>query len=416
MRVVQISKYDSGGAGKAAYRLHSALEASGIESKMLVCDKTSRDDDVVRINQSSLFMRICQKIYNKKISLELERYQHKPKEIDVFSDHRTIYNITGHPLIKGAEIINLHWIARMFNHNDFFSKMRGKQIVWTLHDMNPFTGGCHYAGGCKKYETGCGACPQLSSKSTDDLSRKLFKTKEKAYQGHKIYIVTPSKWLSECAKKSLLFKNYDIQVIPHSLPVSVFVKRDKQYSRNLFNLPQDKTIICFGADCISGRKGFSYLTQALTLLKGRINVSKAGLAVFGRYRNIEQSFKDTGFTVYQLGFIQDELLLACLYSAVDMFVLPSLEENLPNVVMEAFACGTPVVAFETGGISDMVKPHETGLLAKKADAEELAGQIEWMVNHPEEREQMGLNARKLTEEEYTFQIQAKRYLDLYKNF
>ncbi len=417
MKVLHICTQDYGGAGIAARRLHLGLKSIGVESKMLVLHRSSSDGDVVRfVQNNNIFRRLWDKLRNRLISSEFNVYKDtRPRGLDIFSDDRTIYDIGKRSLVKEADIINLRWIARMVNHREFFFNIHNKHIVWRLSDSNPFTGGCHIRQKCTKYQTGCGACPQLGSNDPNDLSRRIFKRKEKAYKGHNIHVVTPSKWLRDCAKKSLLFKNFEISVIPNGAPTTVFTTRDKRFSRDLLNLPQNKTLILFGASYKSKNKGFRYLMQSLKLLKERIDTSKIALVIFGPQYSQDTLSEDMGFSIYSLGYIHDELLLSCVYSAVDVFVIPSLEENFPNTVLESFACGTPVIGFSIGGVVDMIRPRETGLLAKVRDVEELCEKIKWMIYHSKERKQMGLNARKVIEQEYTLEIQAKRYQELYSS-
>jgi len=408
---------DDHGAGGAALRLHLGLKSLGANSKMLVLYRKSSDSDVVKFQErnNSIFKKIANRIRSKSISLELAPYEHtRLKGADLFSNNRTLHKISKHPLIKEADIINLHWIAWMIDRNEFFSRINGKPIIWTLHDMNPFTGGCHYSDGCTKYQTGCGACHQLGSKNPNDLARKIFKRKEKAYKNKNIHIVIPSKWLATCAKQSLLFKNFPTDVIPNSLPHGIFKKKDKHLSRDALNLPQDKALILFGVDYKTQRKGLKYLLEALKLLKQRLDPSKIALVTFGRHQELDAFSKDTKYPVYQLGYIEDQALLSSVYSSCAVFVLSSLEDNLPSTMLESMACGTPLIGFNTGGISDMIIPNKTGLLAELKNTQDLANKIKYMITHPKEREQMGENARRLIEQEYTLQLQAKRYLKLYE--
>lgn len=415
MKILHICTQDTGGAGKAVLRLHLGSKSIGLKSKMLVLCHTLTDSDVVEFTRNNnIFFRIWNKLRHGWISKEFNVYKDtRPEGVDAFTNDRTIYSIGKHPLVKEAEIIHLHWIAEMLDYIEFFSSIINKPIVWTLHDMNPFTGGCHFAGACKKYETGCGSCPQLGSKNESDLSRRIWKRKQKAYEGHYIHIVTPSSWLADCAKKSLLFKDFKIEIIPYGLSTSVFKARDRHFCRELLNLPQDKTLIIFGAAYRIKRKGLEYLIQALKLLKDKTDTSGVALVIFGNCT--DDSLKDIGFPVYSLGYIDDESLLSCCYSAADLFVVPSLEDNFPNTILESFACGIPIVGFDVGGILEMIKTKEIGLLAKVGDVKELSEHIIWMINHPDERQQMGLNARRLAEQEYTTELQAKRYLKLYES-
>ncbi len=416
MKILHICTMTNGGAGKAAARLHLGLKSISVESKMLVLHRSSSDSDVVEFTQSdNLLRQIWDRLWNRYISYEFNVYKNtRLKGLDLFSNDRSIYAISKHPFVQEADIIHLHWIAGMIDYTKFFQNAGNKPLVWTLHDRNPITGGCHITGDCKKYETGCGACPQLGSSDTNDLSREIFKRKEKACKGHNIHVVAPSNMFIGCIRRSQLFRGFKLNVIPQGVSSSTFTKRNKNYSRDLLSLPQDKTLILFGADYKSENKGFKYLLQALKRLKEKIDTSTIALVTFGRHEFIDTFSKDTNILVYLLGYIHDEQLLSSVYSAADMFVIPSLEEAFGQTCLESMACATPVIGFNTGGIPDMITPHKTGLLAELKNTQDLADKIAYMVNHHKERQQMGENARKLVEEEYTLQIQAKRYLKLYE--
>ena len=417
MRILHICTTNNGGAGKAAFRLHLGLKSIGVKTKLLVLRRSgSSNSDVVEFTQgNNILKRAWNRLRNGYIFYEFNAYKNtRPKGLDLFSNDRAIYEISKHPFVKETDIINLYWITGMVDYRRFFSNIHNKPIVWRLSDMNPFTGGCHYSGGCTKYQTGCGACPQLGSEDLNDLSRKIFKRKENAYNGKIIHIVTPSKWLGDCAKRSLLFKGFPIEVIPNGVPTDIFTKRDKQFSRDLLNLPRDKILILFGDDYRVERKGFKYLLQALELLKERIDPSKMCLVTFGPKQYLDIFSKEIIFPICQLGYIHDEALLSSVYSSADIFMVPSLEDNLPNVMLESMACGTPVVGFNTGGIPDIITAHKTGLLAEVKNAEELSQKIEYMIAHPKEREVMGVNAIQLVRQKYAAEIQAEAYLKLYK--
>lgn len=302
----------------------------------------------------------------------------------------------------------------MVNYGKFFPSVKGKSIVWTLHDMNPFTGGCHYSADCERYQSGCGACPQLGSTKKGDLSRQIFERKKRAYSKHKPSIVTPSKWMAERANQSLLFSEYNVVAIPNGASIQIFAVRDKSKSREALSLPQDKTLILFGAaDLSDERKGMKYLVEALKQLASEDALGNCALVVFGKPS--ENFLNEVGVPFYSLGQIDDEVTLSEIYSAADIFVIPSAEDNFPNTILESFACGTPAVGFDVGGIPELIRPNETGLLADKGDVRQLSERIEWMINHPEERETMGDSARKLIEKECSPEVQSGRYLSLYES-
>lgn len=369
MKVLHISTMDYGGAGNAALRLHLGLKSIGVSSEMLVLRKKSSDKDVIKFKCYNLIRSIC------KIG----------------------YNLDKHPFVKKADIINLHWINWFVDYSTFFSTMK-KPLIWSVYDMSPFTGGCHYSDGCLKYQTVCNTV--------------IFGTKEKSYKTHNIHAVTPSRWLADCAKKSALFGRFKISTIPCGLPISIFIKRDKYYSRHMLELPQDTSLILFGADYKTERKGLKYLTAALKIAKSRIGARRIALVIFGNTMNA--GIQEIGFPVYHLGYIRDEVRLSHLYSAGDLLVMPSLEEGFGYIALESLACGTPVVGFNVGGIPHMVKPEETGLLAERGNIEELAEKIGYLLSHPQELERMGKNGRKLVEEEHSLEDYARRYLELYE--
>lgn len=416
MKTLHIFTTDQGGAAKAAIRLHLGLKSIGVQSKMLTLPRTSSDTDIVPyITNNNIVKRAWNKIRNRLVSFEFNVYKNtRLKGLDIFTDDKSIYAVSKHPLIEEANIIHLHWIAGMVNYTEFFPNVMNKPIIWTLHDSNPFTGGCHVPGECTKYETGCGSCPQSGSKDPNDLPGRIFKRKGKAYKDGNIHLVTPSKWLRDCAKRSLLFKKFPIDIIPNAVPTSVFIKRNKQLSRDLLNLPQDKTLILFGAAYKTENKGFSYLSKSLKILNSKMDTSKIALVAFGPKQDLVRLSKNVEFPIHQLGYIKDETLLSSVYSAADIFIMSSLWENFSNVILESFACAIPVIGFNAGGTSDMIKPYETGLIAEPKNTQNLADKIEYMITHLKERQEMGKNARKLVEQEYTLQTQAKRYLNLYK--
>lgn len=416
MKILHICTQDYGGAGIAAHRLHLGLKAINVQSKILVLHCSSSDSDITKLTQNNhIFRRQWVKVRRRRISSEFDSYKNtRPKGLEMFSDDRSVYDISKHTLVKEADIIHLHWIAGMVNYIEFFPKVIDKHIVWTLHDMNPFTGGCHYAGDCVKYRGNCHACPQLGSTSLNDLSKRIWDRKEKCYKGQSIHVVTPSKWLADCARQSQLFRKFQVDVIANGLSTYTFSEREKQYSRELLGLPKDKILILFGAQSVNNpRKGASYLVNALKLLYSEVSNSNVALVTFGKCSS--NFLNDVGFPIHSLGFIKDELLLSVCYSAAHIFVIPSLEESFGQTCLESMACGTPVVGFDIGGIPDIVRPVETGLLAQTRNAEQLAEQIKWMIYHSKERKQMGLNARKVIEQEYTLEIQAKRYQELYSS-
>jgi len=411
MKVLHITKHDMPGAGGAALRLHRGLRKAGIRSEMMALHRTANRAEVTKFSgKEGRIRREMNRSRARRRKKEFDRYRHtRPVNTEIFSDDRTDIRINSNELVKAANILNLHWISRMIDAESFFPAIKDKPLVWTLHDLNPFTGGCHYPGPCRKYVTGCGACPQLGSTDKGDLSNRVFHRKRKAYGEKDIHVVAPSRWMAERAGESAIFGNKKITVIPNGVSTEIFKRIDKKFARDFLGLPGEGVVILFGAgDTATRRKGMAFLMEALE----KIPRGGKTLMVFGQGQDVPDKIND--IPVVFTGEVRDERMLACMYSASDVFVLPSLEDNLPNTMIEALACGTPVVGFDAGGIPEAVRPGETGLLARVGDAEDLAGKIEWIVTHAEERDVMSRNAAAAARREYTDEQQAERYVKIYR--
>lgn len=287
-------------------------------------------------------------------------------------------------------------------------------ILWTLHDCWSFTGGCHYPYECQKYMNNCGCCPQLGSKFDNDLSRWVYNRKAGIYKklSGKITLVVLSKWLAECVVKSSLQGNFNIEIIPNCINTDVFKPVDKEFARNVLNLPKDRKIILFGAMSAMSdeRKGFQFLMPALnTLAKSMQNIE---LMIFGASKP-EKEFLFP-FPAHYFGRLYDDISLVLLYAAADLVIVPSMQDNLPNVVMEALSCATPVVAFNTGGITDMVEHMKNGYLAEPYKVEDLANGIKWILEEDSRYKLLSSSAREKVMENYAPEVIAKKHLNLYK--
>ncbi|GAB1409753.1 hypothetical protein MASR1M90_09070 [Desulfovibrionales bacterium] len=412
MKVVHLCTIDFGGAAKAAYRLHKGLQSTGIDSTMLVVCKKLDDPSVKRVACTTVHQ-----IKNQWPSLMqhwnniLTAYPNRPKGIEIFTDTFSSLNLLEINDIKEADIINLHWVAGMFDYKHAAQAFVGKKIVWTLHDMNPFTGGCHYAGTCTAYTSVCGACPQLGSADRDDLANHVFKIKAETYRKLDLTIVTPSKWLGSCSAGSTLFGRFRHEVIPNGFPLDTFKPMDRKTIRDHFSISDDTRVVLFGADSIvNQRKGFALLLKALAELSKMDCKHKLVLAVFGALQNSEKI--PCAFPVLTFDFVSNENDLAALYNLADVFVVPSLEDNLPNTVVESLGCGTPVASFAIGGIPDMVDHKKTGYLAQPGNASDLATGIRWSLN--EAPRQIRMACRNKAESFFALQTQAANYKKLYE--
>jgi glycosyltransferase involved in cell wall biosynthesis len=399
----------SGGAARAAYRLHTGLKLIGISSQMLVSKKSSDDPSV--IGPVSKWAKGFSMISPALDALPLMLYRRK--ESAMFSPAVLPDNLLSKVNALNSDLIHLHWIADGFLKIETLSKFR-KPIVWTLHDMWAFTGGCHYDEGCERYRNECGNCPQLNSKRRYDLSRFVWRRKKKSWQNLEIIFVTPSKWLAECSKSSSLFQNYRIVVIPNGLDTECFKPVDKKIARNILSLPYDKKLILSGAlDAFSDkRKGMQYLEPALNKLQDHRLHEKAELVIFGSSEPATPP--DFALKTHYMGNLYDDVTLSLLYAAADVFVLPSTQDNLPNTIMEALACGTPVVAFNVGGIPDMIAHKVNGYLSNALDSNDIAEGINWVLESPSRCNQLGIAARRKAVREYDLKVQAQRYAELYR--
>ena len=376
MKVLQVSGTDKiGGAGIAAYRLHEGLEQSGIESQMLVLRKATSDPSVHRLlsrmnRLQSLQTRYASKRYNRQLKAH-------PRQSDsaYWSLNTSPYPIADQINSFKADIVHLHWVGDNFLPIQQMAKITAP-IVWTLHDMWAFTGGCHYSGDCQAYQRGCGNCPQLIQTQPHDISQQVIQQKIEAWSGIPMTIVCPSNWLADCVRQSQVLGQKRVEVIPNGIDTSYFKPLDKASARHALNLPQDKKLVLFGAfgGTEDPRKGFTYLRDALKLLP---EASDIELVVFG---SDQAEQLDLNLPVHQIGRLQDNVSMVLLYSACDVFALPSLQDNLPNTLMESLACGTACVGFDTGGISDIIQHQENGYLAQFKDIENLAKGIQWTLS------------------------------------
>jgi glycosyltransferase involved in cell wall biosynthesis len=410
MKIAMVNTYDlSGGAARAAYRLHRGLVRAGVESRMLVQYKLA--DDATVMGPASKWGRGLALVRPRLDALPLGLY--RKREPVIFSPAILPGAVAAKAASMNPDIVHLHWVAGGFLRIEGMGKFTGP-IVWTLHDMWAFTGGCHYDAGCGRYIDSCGRCPMLKSRRQNDLSNRVWRRKSRAWASLDITVVTPSRWLAGCARKSSLFKDRRVEVIPNGLDTGLYKPADRRLARQRFGLPEDKKLILFGAESATSdrRKGFHLLIPALKVLGEEGLAGSTELVVFGA--SAPAHGLEFGLRVRYMGELHDDISLALLYAAADVFVLPSMEDNLPNTVMESLACGTPVVAFKTGGIPDMIEHGVNGYLADAFDTAGLASGIRWVLEDSSRAAGLGRTARGKAVREYDTAIQARRYLDLYE--
>jgi glycosyltransferase involved in cell wall biosynthesis len=310
-------------------------------------------------------------------------------------------------------VINLHWVCNGFLKVETLKKLN-RPLVWTLHDMWPMTGGCHYSAGCDRYQQQCGHCPVLQSDRAKDLSFEILRRKARAWNGLDLTVVAPSQWLANCAQASALFRDCRIEVIANGIDTSLFRPGFKQAARALLNLPSDKKLLLFVAGSTTGdpRKGFRYLVEALDWLQMDGGDRDFELAILGE--DAPDTPLPLPFKTHYLGRFSDEAALALVYNAADVFVAPSVEDNLPNTVVEALACGTPCVAFDIGGMPDMVDHLSNGYLAEPFEIKDLAKGIAWALS-AEPSVNLGERSRQKAEQAFDSQTQAAKVLALYQS-
>jgi len=378
MKVVHINFWDKqGGAAIAAYRLHKAMINTGIDSNILVFNKLIKDNTSIHAIDS-FFNKIIIAFFNICESRLLAKFR---PYIGNFSISLMGLNISKLKIVQDADVIYLHWINNNFVSISSIAKLLklGKPIVWFLHDMWPMTGGCHHSFECIKYQSQCEYCDLLKSNKKKDISSKIFNKKLRLFSSYQnLKIITPSEWLGDCAKKSALFTHIKVRVIPNMIDITIFKPIDKQYARNILNLPENKKIILFGADMgvSNPYKGWGYLKDALK------NINPSYIIVTFGGESIDLSLNDTTFPAYNFGRLFDDYSLALLYNACDVFVIPSLAEAFGQTALEAITCGTPAVGFNVGGIPDIISHKVTGYLSNYKDAYDLSVGINWVLDNP----------------------------------
>ena len=375
MKIVTVSATDRiGGAGIAAYRLHRGLRQAGLEAEMLVMKKVSADPNAHRLSSClNRRRRIIRRIAAASHRRQLARHPRQPGS-GYWSLNYFDYPIAHAINAFEADVVHLHWLGDNYLPIPQFAKVK-PPIVWTLHDMWAFTGGCHSADDCLNYHADCGHCPQLLAPASNDISARISQQKQQAWADIPMTIVCPSQWLADCARRSKVLKDKRIEVIANGIDPRQFKPLDKNSARQAFNLPLDKKLILFGAvgGASDPRKGFAYLRDALRHLPEKSNME---VVVFGAAR---AEALDIHLPLHQVEYLGDSVSISLLYSACDVFVLPALQENLPNTLMESLACGTPCVAFNHGGIPDLVRHQRNGYLARFKDTVDLARGIQWVL-------------------------------------
>ena len=360
MKIVHLSTYDTGGATTAAQRINRALQKNGVYSTHLVGLKNNASSAVTKFVQPDPIgldklkqkgIRIANEL---KITKNTNRVNHdflknKPKGFEMFTSPFSNLNPENHPLVKKADIVHLHWVAEFVDYENFFKNI-DKPIVWTIHDMNSFTGGCHYSMDCEQYNLTCSACPQLSMPNVapNFLNLKI----NGLSQAKNLHFVGPSEWLLNISKSSKVAKKFQHHHIKYACDSKVFKPINKAACKEVLGFPKDKILITYITPNIENkRKGFDYLVELIKAFN----------------KNDQLHFCCVGNTsetlpVHNFGHVTDEILMAQIYNASDLFLMPSLADNLPNVLIESILCGTPALSFNVGGIPEIIQHGQNGIL------------------------------------------------------
>jgi glycosyltransferase involved in cell wall biosynthesis len=408
MRIVHINAYDVlGGAGKAAYRLHQALRNSGADSLFVPGLKTSDDESVVggrsRIDRAMAFTRP-----------HLDRLaaaMYRRRGPGLFSSSFMPDGFAKRVRALRPDVVNVHWLGQGFGRVESLTDF-GAPVVWTMHDMWPFTGGCHLAGECIRYESKCGRCTLLGSRTDVDLSRWGWRRKDRVNRLIQIVYVAPSRWMARRASNSGVLRRSRVEVIPNGVDTQRFSPLTRDAARALLRIAAPTKVILFSAlgGAKNPNKGFALLAEAVRAMTARQNLC---LLVAGASSVPDAA--SLGVHVQCLGQLSDELSMAAVAGSADVLVAPSREDNLPSVVIEALASGTPAIAFDQGGMPDLIDHGVNGALVSPYDTIKLGQAIEWVLGDPVRWKALSVAARAKAEREFRIETQARRYLDLYEN-
>lgn len=413
MRILIVNTTEKiGGPAVAASRLMESLKNNGIKAKMLVRDKQTDQISVVGLEQS--WLQVAKFVWERIMIWKANRF--KKNNLFAVDIANTGTDITILPEFQQADVIHLHWINQAMLSLRTIEKIlqSGKPVVWTMHDMWPCTGICHHARECTNYHEECHHCPYLyGGGSKKDLSTRVFRKKQELYKETSITFIACSRWLEGRAEKSALLAGQTILNIPNPINTNLFRPGNKKEARSKHRLPQNGKLILFSSlKMTNKRKGIDYLIESCKILAEKHPELKGtlGVVVFGNQS--QQLASLLPFKVYPLHYVNDERDLVNVYNAVDLFVTPSLEENLPNTIMEAMACGVPCVGFNVGGIPEMIDHLHNGYVAQYKSSEDFANGIFWTLNDPEYPTLCEQATRKVIAN-YSENIIAKKYIDVY---
>ena len=401
----------TGGAAVAANRLMKALINHGVKAKMLVRDKES---DSLTVTELSRSWRLRWNFLWERFVIFV-RCGFSRKHLFEIDLANTGTDITRLREFQEADIIHLHWINQgMLSLSGIRKILRsGKPVVWTMHDIWPATAICHVTLGCRNFTTRCRSCRLLGNSQGDDISTTIWQRKLRMLEGENIYYVACSRWLENEAKASALLKGHKVTSIPNPIDTHIYNRYSKEEARQRLGLPQDRRLILFASQRVTTpNKGMDYLIEACRLLGNRTKCQTPyEVVILGGHA--EELVELLQLKAHPLGYVNDERRIVDVYNAVDVFVLPSLSENLPNTIMEAMACGVPCVGFKVGGIPEEIDHKRNGYVADYRNAEDLARGIRWILEESD-YEALSRNAIQKVAHNYSQQSVALRYAEVYQ--
>lgn len=402
----------TGGAAVAANRLLRALLRQGVSALMLVRDRATDDPAVVSLDRGAArrWLNFLYFVWERLVIYLCNRLS--KRNLFQVSIANTGINIRRTAAFREADVIHIHWINQGFLSLDEIARIiaSGKRVVWTLHDLWPATAICHYPGDCVKYRTDCSACPMMSENPLVDLAKRAARRKGKI-DWRRVTFVGCSEWIARTASESVWLREARFVSIPNPIDTTLFRPIDRREARQRLGLPEEKRLILFAAAKLSDtRKGAAFLLEACRLLAAEM---EGELEIILMGSDAAELSALSPVPVRALGYISGAAELAVPYSCADLFVIPSLEDNLPNTIMEAMACGTPCVGFRTGGIPEMIDHEVNGYVATSRDSADLARGIAWVLGHPEPAK-LSAACREKVMSVYQESVVAKKYIALYQ--
>ena len=413
MRVLIINTSERiGGAAIAANRLMQALKKNGVKARMLVRDKQTDQLTVVSIGYG--WTQPIKFLWERVSIFAANKFSKRNLFLVDIANAGT--DITKNIEFERADVIHLHWVNQGYLSINNLNKIlhSGKRVVITMHDQWYFTGICHYSGDCDKYTSHCHHCTLMNGTALGDFASQLFDKKQHIYEDSKVTFVGCSQWMANLARTSALTQGHKVVSIPNAINTEQFRPLNKTAARKELCLPLKGKLLLFGCQRITDeRKGFRYLVDALQIIKRdnpEIAQNTEIVVVGGKADSISSHLP---FSIIPVSYVSDPQKMIALYNAVDLYVTPSLQDNLPNTIMEALACGTPCVGFDVGGIPEMIDHKKNGYVARYKDSADFAEGIKWVLTS--DHDTLSTKAREKVMNNYTEDIVAKKYIEVYED-